>query len=204
MRATGELAAYTVPSTWTRPEFKPTVRPYNRVVGLTNNGEVLWQPTFGSADPNHQFSKSDAERVAIPSNDIFAKRLIEFFARYIAECRGGHISTETYNCHRFGLWMVGADSGNSVRPPTEVVDSEPIEKGRRLSLGQRGVIGYKFRGHTSASHSIVGLGREKPDCIQVIAVGGHMGIRSYEDTLDHYYDPEYGTNPDFKGFGIYV
>lgn len=205
MIATETLPVYTVPSTWTRPFHRPTEEPYKRVVGMPNNGEIVWVDPDMTVDPDGSYSPKDAEVTLIPSNPQFASRVVDFFSRYIADCRGENLSVDSYNCHFFGLWMNGGSNSNGreLRPPDEMVDGEPAGD-RRLALGQRGVIGLKFRGHTAAIHTIVGLGIDSPDCIQVMAVDGHMGITSYESTMDHYYSPTYRSSPDHRDYGLYL
>lgn len=204
-----QLAVYTVPSTWTRPNFRPTQNPYQRIVGIPLDGEIIWVDPEMTADPDGAYSDNDVEEVLIPNRGEFGQRLVEYFARYIAGCRGMLLNIDSYNCHHFGLLMEGLKAVNEeqmrlfLKPPNYLVKGQPLTEDS-LGLGQKGVIGVKFRGHSAASHTIVGLGRELSNCIQVMGVDSHLGIQSYADTIAHYHSADYIRNPDFRDFGIYV
>ena len=63
----------------------------------------------------------------------------------------------------------------------DFVVQEGIKAKPNFPLGRHAVLGVG-----AAVHSVVGLGRETDDCIQVLAYGGNLGINTYQNTLAYY------------------
>ncbi len=200
-------ALYTVPSTWVSPYTNPLSTPYRRVVGIEHAGGMP-AASWSRIDPTRDVSaykRRDAEREGIEMPTLALRRLVGFFNRYFVEDprvkpvydkKTGHqvdVSTEGINCHRFGYWMRGsivADRHEVPEAPDHIV-AEGVVVERSLPSGKHGVYGsrsdYFLSG--SALHSVVGLGEEQEECLQVLASGGFLGVDSYEHVLD-FYDPD--------------
>ncbi|HUD06762.1 MAG TPA: hypothetical protein VMR34_02645 [Candidatus Saccharimonadales bacterium] len=59
-----------------------------------------------------------------------------------------------------------------------------------IALGRHAVLGGRDESTRlgAAVHSVVGLGEDRPECIEVLTTDGFMGIDSYENVLDFYDD----------------
>jgi hypothetical protein len=182
----GSLTVYTVPSFW----LVGRDRPYDRVVGvLDDHHEHLWTPRVGvynfdeEIDPNGKYNQKDATERIIEGNDEFSRRLIGFFATFLAN--EDH-SLKSFNCHRFARWMIGGGhSEQDTESPTDIVEYGTLTQ-PNLLLGQRGVVGQMRYGKPRADHSVVGLGENVPESIQIIDMGGYLAISTYEDMLARY------------------
>lgn len=153
-----------------------------------------------------QYDPDDIEVLELPLTLDLSQRLTEFFDGYVASEAG-----QGYNCHRFALWMSGidipvAEDGYCTEIVTPVVDAGKRHEGF-LRLGQMGVIGHKIDGESRALHSVIGLGEDRPECLQVMGVDGYLTIDTYDNILD-LYCPDELYDPDCKipnhGFGLYA
>jgi hypothetical protein len=192
-----EVGLYTVPSTWVRPNLDKLSTPYRRVVG-TEYGDGVRSLSWAKIDPSQpetSYRQEDTSLEVINIPNITAERLIGFFQRFYSDTprsksnydlRTGQYMgerTESYNCHKFGYWMSGTPAAQKFEcpeAPDYVTERRPIDT--PLPIGRHGVIGIVG----AAVHSIVGLGEDREDCLQVISMGGHMGIDTYQAVIDSY------------------
>lgn len=198
---TGEkLAVYTVPSTWVRSDHFETGAPYDRIIGMTNqDGERLWS-SYTSPDDPTEYPTANADEVLIPTTPEFSARLLDFFKTYQVEAHGPFS-----NCHMLGRAMCGDTI--SIEAQDHIMQSgELVEV--NLSLGQVGIIGYRQPGLPLPLHTIVGLGEDNPDSVQVMAAFGYLGIRSNEETKRYHYMEAVPSGmmqwPFPDGYGVYA
>ncbi len=197
------LSLYTIPSNYVRALCAPTPKPYERVVGVRrDSSHILWAGHNGG-DPEGAFNPNDATEVRIDSTDRFNRNFRNFYERYVANPNPPH----GYNCHRFAYAMEGHANANLpfVSNADDVLGLrvEPADGG--LDLGAHGLVGKRYLGYPASIHSVVGLGRGRADCIQVMAADyGHVALASYEDTLARLDHPSYHVSPDHSDFGLHV
>ena len=89
-----------------------------------------------------------------------------------------------YNCHRFSRAMKSADlaRGHKGREPiTQFFRERP--RVDNLPIGAIGLVGVSGHG---VPHSLVGLGVEVPESLQVMSARGQLGIAANTDVLDWY------------------
>ncbi|HMS50271.1 MAG TPA: hypothetical protein PKA02_02435 [Candidatus Saccharibacteria bacterium] len=197
MSGVSEIGLYTTPSTWVSPFAGDLSKPYRRVVGV-QYGDGVPSVDWAQVDPVNTISAydrtdADLEVITMPTNT--ARLLIGFYKRFFVNSpqtrpqysRGdGYYQgeqTEEYNCHRFGYWMQGTPAAQKFEcpeAPDHITERRPAHT--PLPLGRHGVLGTVG----AAVHSIVGLGEDREDCLQVLATGGHMGIDTYEAIVDQY------------------
>lgn len=193
-----ELRLFTTPSDLVYGLDRPTAVPYRRIVGMSYGDGMpaeYWSRTdhFGAAGA-YDRDQATPETLAMP--DHMAHKLISFFERYFANGRqpipttdGSRVAEgrvrDQYNCHRFGYWMRGSAVASRVEfpeAPDFVTEGFAIQGG--VPMGRHSVLGTPG----AAVHSVVGLGRDSDECLQVLSTGGFMGIDTYQHILDHY-DP---------------
>lgn len=191
-----QASLYTIPSTWINETAGALSVPYRRIVGISQ--EVLQPNTIWAvSEPGlskTQFTKQDATAEKIELDEVHMRRLISFFNRYFVEqptaMQEDAANYEDYNCHRFGYWMRGvpAASRHTLPDAPDHIVAEGYEVKGFLPAGKHGVTGsrtdYALAG--AALHSLVGLGRERDDCLEVIGGGGFMGIDTYDNVLAWY------------------
>lgn len=163
--------------------------PYRRVVGIEVMGEATWAISGPDQAEGDHYEPAEAAPLALDASPLFGARLAAFFKRYLAAERK---SQADYNCHRFAHWMGGIEGSDVFRllsPPDHILKQGHEVEGS-LPLGAHGVIGSRVHTHGDyhglAKHSVVGLGEDNPDCIQVTALGGYLAIASYQDVLGEY------------------
>ena len=197
MTEVAQVTAYTVPTTWIATFSKQSLNPYRRIVGLE----------FGEGMPSAFWSRIDealpetaydareatAEIIELPSAKV--RRLVQFFNRFFVEpprFKQGKDPedrmTEATNCHRFGYWMRGvlAAEGFAIPDAPDHIVSEGFVVNGNLPMGMHAVLGARndFYGYGAAIHSVVGLGEDRDECLQVTGMGGFLGIDTYENVLD--------------------
>jgi hypothetical protein len=182
-----QLSLYTVPSVWINDEHGELDTPYKRVVGLrrADQREISWSKINPNNDINSAYKSLDSIEEVFEMPSTIAQLMGSFYLRYFVELTG-RIETEVVNCHRFGYWMKRlATVGNMLVPNApDFVTQGPTVNGS-LGIGETGVIGSCG----TALHTVVGLGKQRSECIQVVAYDGYMGIDSYQNVLESY-DPE--------------
>ncbi len=189
----------TVLSTWTSPFQKtPLEQPYRRVVrvrrGVGKTQEDHWS-RINPAIPESAYNRNEVTPEVITMKPYLAERLVSFFCHFFVEdprtkpqydrVTGTQVGNldEAYNCHRFGYWMRGtpaAQDFNSPAAPDHVTEGFAING--NLPMGRHGVLGTRG----AAVHSVVGLGEDRNECLQVTGTGGFLGIDTYEHVVDQY------------------
>lgn len=210
MAETVLVKLYTTESNYVGIGNRPTATPYRRVVGISV-GEGMPQEKWTPARNRNTlevYSPSDVDMLKIDATERFASKLFSFFSKYYVEGPNQppqpeitgipyEYDPERYltNCHRFGYWMRGSAVAQFDPLPEapDFVVQEGIKAQPNFPLGKHAVIGSG-----AAVHSVVGLGRETEDCIQVLGTGSNLGIDTYQNTLS-YYDPD-----QIKGYAYYV
>lgn len=200
------VTLHTVRSTWSGQIKNPLANPYRRILGIESGDEQLWS-RVGPLDHDMRDLKRQAvtEELEVPDN--FKQRLISFFERFLADRARTERRYETnnglnspnpvtgygYNCHRFAFWMrgVGEVQDIVVPGPLEHIIEEGIVVENPLALGQHAVVGVRvaMTGKGYADHSLIGLGEDTNDCLQVSGARGYMGIDTYARTLENYSAP---------------
>jgi len=96
-----------------------------------------------------------------------------------------------YNCHGFSRVLHGTslDIGRADLPITKTIEGRPIVT--RLALGSVGIIGFDTE---YMPHSVVGLGEDESDCIQVMSTGGSIGVTDLDELVGFYA----ATHPNWR------
>jgi hypothetical protein len=195
MAASSEtITLHTAPDRWL--SFFLSDQPYQRVLTvIETDGTEHASPAFD------QYNPDDINRRELPSTPELSQRLADFFDTYLISRRG-----RRYNCHKFALWMSGVEIPEVAGDSDWTEIAEPMmEDGTRhegpLALGKMGIIGHKMGGHPRALHSVVGLGEDNPECLQVMGLNGYLGIDTYDHALELCM-PDHGMPQ--PGFGLYA
>jgi hypothetical protein len=180
-----ELNIYTTPSTWTRDGALPTVAPYDRIVGTDTGNGLLACRDFDDVPRTEQ---------SVVVTPALRERFHQFFQKVIIphdpETPGSILNQSgDYNCHRFTFAMDGLDAGTTDRalPLAERLARRSNVADTPYPLGAAGVmwINDMQRGRI-AVHSFIGLGKRVPVSLQVLATGGHVGLRRYDEMTASY------------------
>lgn len=192
---------YTVPATWVHSHMLPTEQPYRRVVGVEDPfapGEISWA-RIGRYPGEAAYVPDEA----VPEEHVwqqdFTANLWQFFQRFYVNGRRvapdsenpGKMLRESANCHRFAYWMGGVPCAREFEfpPIPDEVATDDNACAPPLALGQQGVIAPSSDsgpGYRPAYHSIVGLGEDSPECLQVMARDCFLGIDTYDNVLRQY------------------
>lgn len=204
------IKLYITESSYVGIDNRPTTTPYKRVVGMSvGDGmpQEMWTPAR-NRNTLEVYTPSDVDMLEIEATERFASRLSSFFSKYFVEGPkqppqpeipgvAYEFNPERYltNCHRFGYWMRGSAVAqlDALPDAPDFIVQDGIKSKPNFQLGQHAVLGSG-----AAVHSVVGLGLDTEDCIQVLGTGSNLGIDTYENTLA-YYDP--GQK---KGFAYFV
>ncbi len=176
-----------------RRTFKtPDVAPFKRIVGLNVGSDTETLRDAGRI--GYDRSRIQIEKLEVPKE--FAARLGSFFLKYLVEDprdKWGHQLYPPYNCHRFGYWMTGRPDPNleaAPSPPNDIVERGTATK-EPLALGSLGVLGHRQANAAEAVgvavHSLIGLGEDREECLQVMSFHGCLGIDSYDNIRNHYF-----------------
>lgn len=188
MRQLTELIVQTTPSTLRHPGmYRRTQEPYRRILSV--------ESTLGSVVALNTVCDSDKtiEKLRVPP--LFARRLLLFMKKYVAaydpESADAQMEdNETYNCHRFALDMVGVPTTDRYQAGALAKSLAVIcaPRSTPLPLGTYAVVRNKDPRQKRArlAHSFIGLGKDNPDCLQVVFTGGHIGLAPYEQVLADY------------------
>lgn len=212
----GELVVHTTESTWVRqwtdqfekPHDVHTKQPYKRIVGLAGpDQELLWTPSEIPADSSSSFDPAETTRETISLPATMLDRVVEFFDENMSE-DGFNPDEEKYNCHRFAAAATGINHlENPLWPREFVKEQNERQPSDPLPVGQIGVIGAITGGEGQGMHSVIGLGEDRDECLQVMWTQGHMGIASYNDLLKFYKTYVGGALRLFRGIshvGLYT
>jgi hypothetical protein len=186
---TSELRLHTVLAHELARNSLTNPEPYRCVVGMDINDETVWIPNYG-----HDLSEATQEVLELPGR--MATRATIFFEHWLA----APSRFKPYNCHTFADFM--AEKAQSVRGyystnvhhvAARAVIAAGTEAQHPLELGEHGVIGAiqsdrRFK-KEQAYHSVIGLGLDNPECLQVTRFRGFMGLSSYDSLLSYYCRP---------------
>ena len=194
-----ELILHTLNPQVERPASLPAPGPYERIVGVTTDGnETIWEPNAGLPAPESPDfpDRTTAHALEVPTflavrtGMFFLHRVIggkDFFASY------GFLFD--YNCHSFASFITDktpvANSHFGTRLARRVI-GKGLEAAPPLQMGEHGVLGRVDATQRRKSralrpvHSIVGLGPEDPRCLQVTSLFGYMALGTYENVLEHF------------------
>jgi hypothetical protein len=159
---------------FTRPDkqiglSRDVASPYDRVVGIwRRNGESIQEVMLEDELPM-------AER---------SLRLTPRLAGRLTCAVNRMANGEAMNCHKFSRLMHGIHLERTIQDEEPLVEDESgCRQVVNLALGRIGVIGVEAVG---VLHSLVGLGEDNPESIQVMSVDGELGICPNEHILDFY------------------
>jgi hypothetical protein len=144
-----------------------------------------------SLDPR-SYNPVDVMPEEFKVTEAFGDRVAEFFDIFYKTWRSPSEQLRLpVNCHRFARWMVR--DRLALKPQGRDSQCELINKmvvaTQPLPLGIRGIIGKKDEtkyGINTMLHSVIGLGTDIPDCLQVMAQDGFMGLDGYKKLIDEY------------------
>lgn len=144
--------------------------PFQQITAISREPEKDDQDIQSTADAN-------SRRLALPHQ--FAERLIDIAEAVLDK-------GERVNCHVFGRHIAGLSP--STREP--VVSTEGLPIARNLALGAIGVIGLSGEGrhkhYCSVPHTMIGLGEDTGESIQVMSINSELGIARNDDVLAFY------------------
>lgn len=142
--------------------------PFQRITAVSHERDD--QGTQSVADAN-------SRRLTLPHQ--FAGRLIDIAEAILDK-------SEQVNCHVFGRHIAGLSP--STREP--VVSTEGLPITRNLALGAIGVIGLsgegRYKHYCSVPHTMIGLGEDTEESIQVMSINSELGIAKNDDVLTFY------------------
>jgi hypothetical protein len=175
-----ELVLYTTPSTWRLPSYRHFPEAYRRIIAVEQaSGLVACRYPVPPA--------TAAEAFEVTSE--FADRVTALFEQYIAPEdpeKPGPPRPSLYNCHLAALAL----QGESVSYTREAFiqmsrDAEGfVTAAGNLPLGAHGVVTNMSDG--SSPHSVVGMGVDVPDCLQVVDTNSHLGLMPYDVMMRNY------------------
>ena len=106
-----EITLYTDTSTWFSPNATRETAPYDRIAGITIDGETMWaDPAFIAAENSYRKTDTVAQTLVLPTR--LALMTARYFQDFFAQpTRFYHPSItrsdmqERSNCHRFGTTL---------------------------------------------------------------------------------------------------
>ena len=207
--ASETLTLQTVSTNEVIPSTRKTKEPYKRVVGIYGMGEELWSRTdIKYREPLTPYAQADASPEEIEFPDYMGERLLAFFERYFVKdamivqkarmslLTGQHYEVDEYNCHRFAYWMKGVPAAQSFDVPEapDHIVTDGMEVPGSLDMGRHGAFGSRnYRRAGAALHSVIGLGVDRNDCLQVTGIGGLMGVDTYSNLRELYHSELFPT-----------
>jgi len=142
--------------------------PYDRIVGM-------WQQIGEGVRHFMLYDEDPISERRIQLTATMSRRLMRSMLRLYHD--------EVVNCHKFSRIMSGVALENGEQD-FEPLTNAPIGPGvTGMKLGEVGVISTNSVG---VLHSMVGLGAENPDSLQVMSIEGELGLCSNKDMLDFY------------------
>jgi len=178
------LPLYTVPSTWVGKDCAPFPTPYDRIIAIKSpDGSVLRTGRPSYKDPGAGFSLDDITRIEIPTNPVLSERI----AAFAQTCLIG-ASPDSFNCHQFSSWVnSGKQTASPLHQHTKIVDAPKLNSpATGLALGQRGFVGRMLYDTPKVLHSMIGLGEDNPQCIQIMANGGYLALTTYDEQVAYF------------------
>jgi hypothetical protein len=198
------LRVYTVESNFVRAFDTPFLPAFHRVVGIVDpGGYTSWASPYATHDPASAYNRSDATELRLNGSRIFNRRLFNFFQRLFVQY---DTRLPDYNCHAFAGWMTGLTdiyTSSDITGATQLVTSGALAL-KPLELGQHGALGIRLRSYGAAMHSVIGLGPDNPNCIQVMQLHGHIGIAPYTDVHRYYDRPDHYDSSVWQDYGLYA
>ena len=194
---------YTTPHNFLKAGYPRAPRTFDQIIGIqTDSGERLWSSYISPGDTTSPPKPIDAEEAVLPLNEHQAVKLLQFFKDWFMRDRP---ATFQINCHWFARWMTDNHTGKvNEAPEMDLLrDGVTVET---LAIGQAGILGFRMNGISVAMHSLVGLGIENSQCLQVMAADGYLATADY-DTVRDYNAGVIGTNAEFAertGYGLYA
>jgi hypothetical protein len=162
---------------------------YKRVVGISTADKELWIPPDRFSDDSLRFDSKDTEAIALDIPNWFGARAARYFKHFYVD---EPIRSGIY-CHGFGLWMEGAieiDDNVTLQDGLDDILDAQHKIRYPLEVGQHGVLARAMPGWSQAKplfgvHSIIGLGTDRSDCLQVVGPTDFMGINTYEAVINN-------------------
>jgi hypothetical protein len=171
-QSTMELVAFTNPDAYKNIIGDVVELPYQRIL-------ALWHKDGFFGEHIGQDTSDLAERVLrLPSE--MGQRLLEGM-RAVTD------PSQSVNCHYFGRLM----SGLKLDHDAPFLAANGVKTESALALGQLGIIASLDE---YPDHSIIGLGEEVDESLQVISGFGELGIAGNADVLEFY--RELKQNPE--------
>lgn len=159
---------------------------YRHVVGLSFEDVELWRADHG------RYGSTAEEYLETPELG-FDLRLVEFFKAYLIHRNRERLD---YNCHLFAgviSNMVELDvaSNNKTFYQAGDIARGIVDQGRltpnNLALGQHGVLGERrSRSVHQIAHSVIGLGEDRDEFLEVNHMHGNLGIQQYSRSVPYY------------------
>jgi hypothetical protein len=199
MPKTTTLDIYTVPSTFVRDNLPPTEQPFRQVIGLRLGSHVVRI----AEGPEGQSNSPNRQSYEVPTT--FANRLVEYAERGFGDGLAGQDPKDVRNCFHIGVFMT-----RGIFLPTKDAALPLIHAGARhtppvlekdLEIGDLSVIRAvpEFEGDP-VSHALVRLSAR--DYIQVMTLGGQLGITTLDEAIGYRQSPAYRQTVVEGWFGL--
>lgn len=192
MSSVEKLTVETVPSQWIglghRLNSSPKLAPYRRIVGVEDDGAAIWaqgKDPGAKSSMRREYDPASTIKTELPLRGDLADRLVSYFRRFLTGIPRGD-----YNCHTFGFYMEGieTDTSPAYDLAKEFLQSSNVKHDARLALGQHAIIGDSE--YPLPYHSIIGLGEESTECIEVTNIQGHLGVNTLANIALRYPEPQ--------------
>ncbi|MFA5026176.1 MAG: hypothetical protein WC503_06755 [Candidatus Shapirobacteria bacterium] len=150
---------------------------FRQVVGIVDSktGEA-------TMDNSSYLKNRKIEEEVLQVSPELALKLGEYFTHFVVD---NPVPIDHYNCHHFASVMIGEERENLTYAPKNSILRGSVHNAS-LPVGQRGIYGWRCNGHADGYHSVIGLGEESEECIQVCGLMGPLGICSYETLVDYF------------------
>lgn len=183
-----ELVVHTVPS-W-EPGLLARRReiPFRRIVGMDIGDETVWVAGTGDFLKHPEYDPEESASETLQLSDGLALKVKVFFRNWLASSEIRQAGS--YNCHSFADFAsVGEpESPSQFSTRRHILAARQMVAGwaeatQPLEMGQHGVIADE---RAKPLHSVIGLGEDNPECLQVTQVFGSMALDRYDAILDYY------------------
>lgn len=173
---TRAITAQVFPATYTSRVDSSVQMPYRRIANLyMHSGQQGEDRMIRPIPPG-----ADYLTVEFGLEQQAAERVMQFFTLGLADI----------NCHLFARYVAGveltgrqSDYWPHLAP---VHDRDELDTVEKLKNGQPGTILLRGTDAGGLIHSLVGLGEDTPESLQVLSVRGEVGLVNYDDMMQFY------------------
>jgi hypothetical protein len=177
--------------------------PHRQVVGIRLHDSQpieLWDPRFPHGSSNEHFRTRGGtilqENLTVTARMLCGLKIC--FEEF--EARGRELF---YNCFSFAENLNGNHDEYFRDAAEDVVVRGKIVNPMRLRLGNVGVIGFRTSNKAEPLHSVVGLGEDVDECLQITCWHGYVAISSYQAAWDANVTEKHLSNDVRHTLGFY-